>query len=299
LLAVASNGGWPDLEAGQVSLWDISGTPRLERTLPLNVDHPGINKVTFVGNGELIGVTGNTDPKTGAFLGGDVIGWKTATGSFAFPPIVLPHVLVHHIAVNAAGTLAAVGVTSPTQDSLRVLRLPSGAQVGAPTPIPIGIQGLSLAEATGGSGTSLLVGDYAGRVQHRSWPSLRLIGRPVLAGGGPLSAVASVPGAAEYFSADYDGTTRLWDLASNTQIGSSFTPLQAVFLGMSISADGHWLALLGDNGTAWTFPLSERLWEQLACRAASRNLTVTEWRQFVGPSQPYGKVCAQYPLPRS
>ncbi|HXJ62677.1 MAG TPA: WD40 repeat domain-containing protein, partial [Actinomycetota bacterium] len=299
LLAVASDGGRKD-EGGAVSLWDISGTPHLVRSLPMNVRYPGINSVTFARNGrELIGVTGNTnpDPSVGfpqGLLGGEVIGWNTATGAFAFPPIVRQHDLVHVVAVDSTGTLAAIGSTTPERDMLHVIRLPSGAQVGAGLHIPIGV--VSLATAADGS---LLVGDYAGRVQRRRLPSLAAIGRPVLTGGGPLGTVSASPATPEYATTNFDGTTRLWDPTTGTQIGSTFTPLSANFVGASTSADGRWLAILRQDGTAWTFPLSQRVWEQQACRAASRNLTPTEWRQFIGPTQPYAKVCPQYPLPKS
>jgi class 3 adenylate cyclase/WD40 repeat protein len=297
LLAVASDGGNAD-EDGAVSLWDISGTPHLVRSLSMNVRYPGINSVTFAPNGsELIGVTGNTNPDLPfpkGLLGGEVIGWNTATGAFAFPPIVRPHELVHQVAVDPTGTLVAIGSATPGTDMLHVLRLPSGTQVGPGLRIPIGV--VSLATAADGS---LLVGDYAGRVQRRRLPSLAAIGRPVLTGGGPLGTVSASPASPEYATTNFDGTTRLWDPTTGTQIGSSFTPLSANFVGASISADGRWLAALRQDGTAWTFPLSQQAWEQQACRAASRNLTPTEWRQFIGPTQPYAKVCPQYPLLKS
>ena len=261
----------------------------------MNVRYPGINSMTFARNGrELIGVTGNTNPTTEAILGGEVIGWNTATGAFAFPPIVRQHELVHEVAVDATGTLAAIGSTTPGTDVLNVLRLPSGTQVGSGLRVPIGL--VSLATAPDGS---LLVGDYAGRVQRRRLPTLAAIGRPVLTGGGPLGTVSASPASPEYATTNFDGTTRLWDPRTGSQIGSSFTPLLAAYIGASISPDGRWLAILSQSGTAWTFPLSERVWGQQACRAASRNLTPTEWRQFVGPTQPYGKVCPQYPLLKS
>jgi class 3 adenylate cyclase/WD40 repeat protein len=288
-LAVASNGG-NGFEAGDVRLWDISGTPRLERTLSLAVKYPGVNAVVFADSGrELIGVTGNTNPDSGEILGGEVIGWNTGTGAFAFDPIVLEHALAHEIAVDPAGQVAAVGA-STEKDTVRVLRLPSGAQT-ASVVIPAGIQSLALAQDG-----SLLVGDYSGQVERRNLRSLQPIGRPVLAGGGPLATVVASPGAHDYVTTDYDGTTRLFDLGSGHQIGSSFTPLQAQFNGVSISPDGRWMAILAGDGTASTFPLSESVWAAQACRAASRNLTLTEWRQFVGAA-PYVKVCPQYPVP--
>ena len=142
---------------------------------------------------------------------------------------------------------------------------------------------------------TLLTGAWSGLVQRWSVPALRPIGRPVLSGSGPIGMVSAEPHSSFFVTTNFDGTTRLWDLTSGQQVGSSFTPLESRWMGASISPDGRSLAILAADGTAWIFPLSEGTWANQACRVASRNLTRTEWSQFIG-DRPYAKVCPQYPL---
>jgi hypothetical protein len=73
------------------------------------------------------------------------------------------------------------------------------------------------------------------------------------------------------------------------------TNLGARWMAAPVSADGSTLVALAQDGSAWSFPLSRSEWAQQACRIAGRNLTPTEWSQFVG-DRPFVKVCPQYPL---
>ncbi|MDP9331257.1 MAG: AAA family ATPase [Actinomycetota bacterium] len=292
-LAVGSEGGRLG-EKGAVQLWDVSGVPRFERTLPLNVPYPSVNQVAFADGGkEVLAATGNTDPKTGAPLGGYLVAWRTSDGSAAFPPILFKGFTVRAFALSIAETSAAVALGhGPDPSPLRFVSLPSGTQV-ASVDISTGLIALAF-----GQDGSLLAGDYAGHVQRWSVPALKPLGQPILAGGGPLGSVSAVPNASLYVTADFDGTTKLWDLASGQQVGSSFTPLGARWMAAPVSADGSTLVAFAQDGSAWSFPLSRSEWAQQACRIAGRNLTPTEWSQFVG-DRPFVKVCPQYPLARS
>ncbi len=115
--------------------------------------------------------------------------------------------------------------------------------------------------------------------------------------GRPLATVSAAPGSAEDVTTNFDGTTRLWDLATGHQIGSSFTPLRSNWLVASVLRTG------GGSRSSSRTARRGRTRSRQACgkrrpAAASRNLTLTEWRQFVG-AIPYQKVYPESPAANS
>ena len=124
---------------------------------------------------------------------------------------------------------------------------------------------------------------------------------PVGLRGGVRSVIGSVVpvlNSSLFATSNFDGSTKLWDLNSGQEIGSSFTPLVARWMAAAVSPDGRTLAILAMDGNAWVFPSPSREWAQHACDVAGCNLTSTEWSQFVG-DRPYAKVGPQYALPSS
>ena len=78
-----------------------------------------------------------------------------------------------------------------------------------------------------------------------------------------------------------DGRARLWDLASGRQVGKPF-PVDPGGTPYAV-ADGALLRVVtpvGTNALIWNLDVEE--WADVACRAAGRNMTPTEWTQF-GP----------------
>jgi WD40 repeat protein len=190
------------------------------------------------------------DPEIRTFMIADVRGYTSFTQSHgdeaaaqlaatfaeiaregAFPPILFKKDSVHQVVLDPSGGLAAVGL-GDTQGNER-----------------ISLDALAFA-----SDGSLLSGGWSGLVQRWSIPSLQPIGQPVLTGGGPVGSVVAVPNSSLFATTNFDGSTKLWDLNSCQEIGSSFTPLVARWLGAAISPDGGTLAILAMDGNAWVFP---------------------------------------------
>jgi WD40 repeat protein len=63
---------------------------------------------------------------------------------------------------------------------------------------------------------------------------------------------------------------------------------------MAFSREGAILASLGLDDTLRLWDLTHQAWQQQACRVANRNLTLDEWRQYMG-SIPYHKTCPALP----
>ncbi len=94
-----------------------------------------------------------------------------------------------------------------------------------------------------------------------------------------------------YMVTTADGRGRLWDLEAFAQIGEAF-PSDA---GTSPAAswDGRFLGTFaGDHIYIWD--LDTERWFDIACRAAGRNLTESEWEQFGPTGQPHRDTCPMW-----
>jgi WD40 repeat protein len=93
-------------------------------------------------------------------------------------------------------------------------------------------------------------------------------------------------------TAGSDGTVRLWDVATQQEIGAPLTTDTQPVYAAAFSPDGGTLATAGADGFA-------RLWDvafpadpaRAACAIADASLTRQQWASYAG-TQPYQQVCA-------
>jgi WD40 repeat protein len=84
----------------------------------------------------------------------------------------------------------------------------------------------------------------------------------------------------------------LWDLDTRQRIGVLEGP--DVAFRLAFSPDGSSLATTWYDDSLTVFELDPREWRRRACEIAGRNLTRTEWEQYVG-DEPYRPTCRQWP----
>jgi WD40 repeat protein len=86
-----------------------------------------------------------------------------------------------------------------------------------------------------------------------------------------------------------DARIRLWDVATRSLMGA---PLPGSNTGGSVHyfPDGKHLLGVFKSGTGIIWSVDSAAWKAQACRVAHRNLTPTEWTEFLG-SRRYRKVC--------
>jgi WD40 repeat protein len=98
-------------------------------------------------------------------------------------------------------------------------------------------------------------------------------------------------------SGNDDGLLRLWDmndLDAEPIILSGYPgKVEAVFF----DPQNRWIYITANNGVQAFWRLSLKRLKDTACRAAGRNLTCEEWRQYL-LDEPYRATCPDFPAPQ-
>ena len=92
----------------------------------------------------------------------------------------------------------------------------------------------------------------------------------------------------------HDGTVRLWDVDSGTQIGVPFPNDLDVTAGGRSGDVLQLVTAVDEHLLIWNLDTST--WFDVACEAAGRNMTQAEWDEFGPRDSEYRSTCPQYPL---
>ncbi len=140
-------------------------------------------------------------------------------------------------------------------------------------------------------GRLFLYGDIAGRAwvfDTRTWRH----GAPLVGHTGVVLTVNLSPDGHTLATTSFDGTTRLWDLASGRAIGTPLPGIANHWVSAAFVDGGRRLVTVYDTGRGYLWDVSPQSWARRACDIAGRVLTRAEWEDAL-PERSYGPECAQ------
>jgi WD40 repeat protein len=87
-----------------------------------------------------------------------------------------------------------------------------------------------------------------------------------------------------------DGTTRLFDLATQRPVGAPLPGPRDRQIAPVFTPDGAYLFVITDARRAYRWDIRSSSWARHACKIAGRRLTRTEWNDVL-PERDYAPAC--------
>lgn len=140
------------------------------------------------------------------------------------------------------------------------------------------------------NGKLLAVGDSGGTATLYDVARGRRTGPPLTGNSGGVSGLAFSPDDKTLAAVGNDGALRLWDVTThrlNNVLPGSTSGGSTVFF-----PDGRHVLTVFFSGTGIVWDVDPADWAARACRVANRNLTRTEWREFL-PNRRYDPACGE------
>jgi WD40 repeat protein len=228
--------------------------------------------VAFSPNGRLVASAGNSGLQVFALRSGRFVGSVTQGDSYS------------DLAFSADGRLLAAA--SQTAQSGGVLVWDARRRTELRT-IPQQVPTESLRFAP--HGTTIAAGDDSGNVDFWDAATGRPLPQKLGGQNGLVLSLSFDPTGDRLMTTSTDGKIRLWDLATDKLIGAPLAGSDTGGWG-TFFPNGKQLVAVFPSGTGVVWNVDPASWSTRACRVARRNLTRTEWHDFL-PGLPYRKVC--------
>ena len=264
LLAVAG-------DKGKLGLWDARTLAPVRRLEGLR---GWTQAVAFSPDGRLVAAGDNSGDNRRLRIWDVGSGRQTAFQS-DFPP--------NQLTFSPDGRLLAAAGGDRGVD---VRDVASGRLVGKPP-----LDELARSVAFSPDGKLLFVGLYNGTGTFFSTEDWKPAGPGIRGHGQRILNARFTPDGQTLATSSADGTVQFWDVASRRSIGAPLVVQRNAFVASILNRDGSYLYALPTGTEGMRLALAPRLWRDLACAIAGRELTRREWEEVL-PDRPYREVCA-------
>jgi WD40 repeat protein len=264
LLAVAG-------DKGELGLWDARTLAPVRRLEGLR---GWTQAVAFSPDGRLL-AAGDQAGDNPRLLIWDVGSGRQTAFESDFPPAELTFSPDGRLLAGAGG-----------DRGVEVRDVASGRLVGKPP-----LDELARSVSFSPDGKLLFVGLYNGTGTFFSTKDWKPAGPGIRGHGQRILNARFTPDGRTLATSSADGTVQLWDVASRRTMGAPLVVQRNGFVAAILNRDGSYLYALPTGTEGMRLALEPRLWPDLACQIAGRELTEREWVEVL-PERPYRKVCA-------
>ncbi len=264
-------------EDDTLRFWTVASRQPLGEPLALHEDT--VSSVAFSPDGRIL-ASGSFDRTVRLW---EVVSHQPL-GELAGHPLA-----VYGVAFSPDGTILASGSSDRTARLWDVAsRQPLGKAL-------LGHGDTVLTVAFSPDGAVLVSGSYDRTVRLWDVATHQPLGEPLAGHSEAVYCAALNPNGTIVASGSFDGTVRLWEVTSRQPLGKPLDGDGSPVRSVSFSPDGTILASAGKSGAVWLWDVEPESWAARACRRANRNLSLAEWRQYLGPDVPYRRTCPDLP----
>jgi WD40 repeat protein len=266
---------------GTATIWQVASERRL-RTIQLHDpsdENYSVQDIAFKGpDGKLL-ATGDSETQ--------VRFWRVDSGDEYRKPLTNLEV-VNAVTFSRDGTLVAAGLADRT---VHIWNARTGKPHG-----PVLRGHTNQVESVAFSPDGRLLASAGDDRTVRLWDTAtgQPDGQPILAHEDVIWQVAFSRDGQTLATASEDGTAKRWQVSDGAPIGSELSAHEGPLYGLAFSPDGRTLGTVGANGAVRLWDLGPQEWQAVGCRLVRRNLSMTQWQQFL-PGRPYQRTCAEFP----
>jgi WD40 repeat protein len=277
-LAVSSDAG--------VGFWDVAKGP----WPTWHAANPKGGGLAFDRGGGTLAVAGCSQWKTTAECGeGSVQLWYVDAEQPRGDLLVAGPVALESVAMSPDGARVASGAPDGT---IFVWNTATGQLVGPPLK---GHTGDVFALAFSPDGTILASGSRDTNIVLWDVATSQAIGQPLRGHSNSVFALAFSPDGRQLISGGADSSVRLWDVSTGAPLGTLDNGAWVTSVAFKPD-DPTTIVSAGLDGAIWLWDISLASWQRRGCAIAGRDLTLQEWRRYVG-DEPYRSTCSTFATP--